>query len=409
MERENCVPREAEYGLCSGDCMSRMGIFKEDKSLVGETIIFAMGASISIYRVPDIIRDLMEAGASVLPVMSQTSLTLITKTTIQWAAEADVLDNLSGKMEHINIFENEPEKKVFLVCPATYDQIGKFASGIADGIIDTMFAYALGHGIRIIIVPAMHLDMYGNTIITQNIEKLRKAGVTILEPIIADEKAKIQDSEEIIDAIIRSGKKNNGKNILIISGRSELPIDPVRSITNRSSGTTGIWLSRWAYRSGFNKITLIGNASEVFPAYVTLKACYLNKDFYSIAMDELKNSHYDCVIVSAALSDYEFEASKEKIDSSKNLSLVLKPSKKLKDIIKEQFKIPIISFKLTHRGKDITAEKNEIMVVNYIEDNIIGSESGKYKFLIRGREEKEELMTKSSMAQRLINMLQGEI
>ncbi len=389
--------------------MSRMGIFKEDKSLVGETIIFAMGASISIYRVPDIIRDLMEAGASVLPVMSQTSLTLITKTTIQWAAEADVLDNLSGKMEHINIFENEPEKKVFLVCPATYDQIGKFASGIADGIIDTMFAYALGHGIRIIIVPAMHLDMYGNTIITQNIEKLRKAGVTILEPIIADEKAKIQDSEEIIDAIIRSGTKNNGKNILIISGRSELPIDPVRSITNRSSGTTGIWLSRWAYRSGFNKITLIGNASEVFPAYVTLKACYLNKDFYSIAMDELKNSHYDCVIVSAALSDYEFEASKEKIDSSKNLSLVLKPSKKLKDIIKEQFKIPIISFKLTHRGKDITAEKNEIMVVNYIEDNIIGSESGKYKFLIRGREEKEELMTKSSMAQRLINMLQGEI
>ncbi len=389
--------------------MSRMGIFKEDKSLVGETIIFAMGASISIYRVPDIIRDLMEAGASVLPVMSQTSLTLITKTTIQWAAEADVLDNLSGKMEHINIFENEPEKKVFLVCPATYDQIGKFASGIADGIIDTMFAYALGHGIRIIIVPAMHLDMYGNTIITQNIEKLRKAGVTILEPIIADGKAKIQDSEEIIDAIIRSGKKNNGKNILIISGRSELPIDPVRSITNRSSGTTGIWLSRWAYRSGFNKITLIGNASEVFPAYVTLKACYLNKDFYSIAMDELKNSHYDCVIVSAALSDYEFEASKEKIDSSKNLSLVLKPSKKLKDIIKEQFKIPIISFKLTHRGKDITAEKNEIMVVNYIEDNIIGSESGKYKFLIRGREEKEELMTKSSMAQRLINMLQGEI
>jgi phosphopantothenoylcysteine decarboxylase/phosphopantothenate--cysteine ligase len=386
-----------------------MGIFKEDKSLVGETIIFAMGASISIYRVPDIIRDLREAGASVLPVMSQTSLTLITKTTIQWAAEADVLDNLSGKMEHINIFENEPEKKVFLVCPATYDQIGKFASGIADGIIDTMFAYALGHGIRIIIVPAMHLDMYGNTIITQNIEKLRKAGVTILEPIIADEKAKIQDSEEIIDAIIRSGTKNNGKNILIISGRSELPIDPVRSITNRSSGTTGIWLSRWAYRSGFNKITLIGNASEVFPAYVTLKACYLNKDFYSIAMDELKNSHYDCVIVSAALSDYEFEASKEKIDSSKNLSLVLKPSKKLKDIIKEQFKIPIISFKLTHRGKDITAEKNEIMVVNYIEDNIIGSESGKYKFLIRGREEKEELMTKSSMAQRLINMLQGEI
>ena len=389
--------------------MSRIGMFKEDKSLVGETVIFAMGASISIYRVPDIIRDLMEAGASVLPVMSQTSLTLITKTTIQWAAEADVLDNLSGKMEHINIFEKEPEKKVFLVCPATYDQIGKFASGIADGIIDTMFAYALGHGIRIIIVPAMHLDMYGNTIITQNIEKLRKAGVTILEPIIADGKAKIQDSEEIIDAIIRSGKKNNGKNILIISGRSELPIDPVRSITNRSSGTTGIWLSRWAYRSGFNKITLIGNASEVFPAYVTLKACYLNKDFYSIAMDELKNSHYDCVIVSAALSDYEFEASKEKIDSSKNLSLVLKPSKKLKDIIKEQFKIPIISFKLTHRGKDITAEKNEIMVVNYIEDNIIGSESGKYKFLIRGGEEKEELMTKSSMAQRLINMLQGEI
>ena len=408
MERENCAQREAESGQCSGESMSRSKISSGEKPLLGETVIFAMGASISIYRVPDIIRDLKDAGASVLPVMSQNSQTLITKTTMQWAAQNDVLDSLSGDMEHISIFENEPEKKVFLICPATYDQIGKFASGIADGIIDTMFAYALGHSIRIVIVPAMHLDMYKNIIITQNIEKLRNAGVTIVDPIIADEKAKIQDSEEIIDTIIRSGANKNGKNILIISGRSELPIDPVRSITNRSSGKTGIWLARWAYRTGFNKITIVGNASHCFPSYVNLISCHLNRDFYSMAIDELRNSRYDYVIVSAALSDYEYEPSTKKIDSSRSLSLQLQPAKKLKTIIKEGFKIPIASFKLNHRDTKVAAEKDEITVVNYIEDNVIGSESGKYRYFIRGKEGKEELLTKSSMAQKLILIIQEE-
>ena len=88
-----------------------------------------------------------------------------------------------------------------------------------------------------------------------------------------------------------------------------MPIDPVRSITNRSSGITGIWISRWAFRSGFNKITVIGNASEHFPNYINLLECYLNRDFYNNTIDELKNNHYDCVIVSAALSDYEYDAS----------------------------------------------------------------------------------------------------
>ena len=409
MGRGNCAQREAAYGQCSGESMSESEISSGEKPLLGETVVFAMGASISIYRVPDIIRDLRDTGASVLPVMSQNSQTLITKTTIQWAAENDVLDSLSGNMEHIKIFENEPGRKVLLICPATYDQIGKFASGVADGIIDTMFAYALGHGIRIVIVPAMHLDMYTNSIISQNIEKLRHAGVTIVDPIIEDGKAKIQGSEEIIDTIIRSGAKKSGKNVLIISGRSDLPIDPVRSITNRSSGTTGIWISRWAYRSGFNKITVIGNASEHFPNYINLLSCYLNRDFYNTTIDELKNNQYDFVIVSAALSDYEYDASMKKIDSSRSLSLVLKPAKKLKAILKEQFRIPLVNFKLTHRDKDITAENDEIVVVNYIEDNVIGSQSGRYRYIVKGQDQGEDLMTKSSMAEKLIRIIQEEI
>ena len=152
----------------------------------------------------------------------------------------------------------------------------------------------------------------------------------------------------------------------------------------------------------------ISISSRLRPNYVVFNVID-NNNFYNTTIDELKNNHYDCVIVSAALSDYEYEASTEKIDSSRNLSLVLKPAKKLKAILKEQFRIPLVNFKLTHRDKDITAENDEIVVVNYIEDNVIGSQSGRYRYIVRGQDQGEDLMTKSSMAEKLIRIIQEEI
>ncbi|EQD58159.1 bifunctional phosphopantothenoylcysteine decarboxylase/phosphopantothenate synthase, partial [mine drainage metagenome] len=131
-------------------------------------------------------RDILETGATVIPVMSEKSKGLITETTIQWAAGKEVIQELTGKMEHITVFDGDYRNKVLLICPATYDQIGKFASGIADGTVEAMFAYALGHGVRIVIVPAMHLDMYRNPIMQENIQKLRRFGTFILDPIIED-------------------------------------------------------------------------------------------------------------------------------------------------------------------------------------------------------------------------------
>ncbi|MHB1492708.1 MAG: flavoprotein [Thermoplasmataceae archaeon] len=380
-----------------------------EKPLLGIDIIFCTGASISIYRVPDIMRDFIDAGASIIPVMSKNSESLITKTTIQWASGKEVIDELTGRMEHITLLDKNPEVKVLLICPASYDQIGKFASGIADGVVEALFAYALGHKIRIVIVPAMHLDMYQNPIMAQNLERLSGLGIMILKPNIADGKAKIQSSEEIMDAIIRSGVKENGKRILIVSGRSEVSIDPVRAITNRSSGITGKWLARWAYRSGFDKITLIGNCTEAFPSYVDVLKCTVNSEFYRITIEELKKGTYDGIIIAAALSDYEYKQNESKIDSSCDLLLHLKPLKKLKQMIKEQFKTPMISFKLTHRDSDLSPGSDEIIIVNYIEDNVIGAESGTYSFIVNGKAGKEKTMCKSEMAQHTINLLERMI
>ena len=408
-EKENFVPEAAGYGQFSGDIMDNSLNPGCEKPLIGTDIIFCTGASISIYRIPDIMRDLIDAGASIIPVMSKNSESLITKTTIQWASGQEVIDELTGRMEHITLLEKDPEKKVLLICPATYDQIGKFASGIADGVVEALFAYALGHKIRIVIVPAMHLDMYQNPIMTQNLDRLSGLGIRILKPNIADGKAKIQSSEEIMDAILRSGVKENGKRILIVSGRSEVSIDPVRAITNRSSGITGKWLARWAYRSGFGKITLIGNCSEAFPSYVDVLKCIVNSEYYQITNEELSTGTYDGIIIAAALSDYEYKQNENKIDSSSDLLLHLKPVKKLRQMVKEQFKIPMISFKLTHRDSNLNPDNDEIVVVNYIEDNVIGAESGTYSFIVNGKAGKEKTMCKSEMAQHAINLLERRI
>ncbi|MHB8552590.1 MAG: bifunctional phosphopantothenoylcysteine decarboxylase/phosphopantothenate--cysteine ligase CoaBC [Thermoplasmataceae archaeon] len=397
---------EVEYGQYSGSNMAKIKEKPEiEKALADLEIIFCTGASISIYRVPDIMRDIREAGATIIPVMSEKSKGLITETTIQWAAGNEVVQQLTGKMEHITVFDGNYRNKILLICPATYDQIGKFASGIADGAVEAMFAYALGHGVRIVIVPAMHLDMYNNPIMQENIQKLRRVGALILDPIIEDGKAKIQNSDEIIDAILRSGIDEKEKSILIISGRSEVQIDPVRSLTNNSSGITGKWFARTAYRTGYKRITLVGNCISELPNYITHQYALNNSDFYEKAINEVRKIDYDVIILVAALSDFEIEKSLKKISSEKPLELKIEPTKKLRQLLKSEYKKEMVSFKLNHTGADIDKSLGGIIVINDIEDDVIGSEKGTYKIIYSGHSESLKDASKSSMAERVLQII----
>ncbi len=373
-------------------------------------IIMVVGGSISSYRTPDIIRDMVREGASVQTILSQSGSGMIGAKALEWATGKAVISELSGHMEHISLFENSSNITALLICPATYNMIGAMANGIASTPSETVFANALGAGIDITVVPAMHLEMYENPILQNNISKLSQFGVKFVKPRIEDGKAKIMWSEEIIDTLAR--KNSNGKSILIISGHSTVKVDSVRSLINRSTGHTGVIFAREAFRSGYERVVYVGNAEERVPIYCEYYSCTETDDYYSKVVELLGNSEFDTIIIPAALSDFSYESQALKISSSSEVSLRLEPRQKLIEIIKKILKktgahTKVVGFKLNSRGTELKAN-DQITVVNNIEDNPFGIGEKKYVVLQNGKELLSGTFTKEDLAIRILEMVKKE-
>lgn len=379
--------------------------------LQGKNVVMVVTGSISAYRTPDIARDLKKCGATVKVVLSRSASEIIGKETLEWASEEPVLDRLTGNMEHISLFEHNKENAILLVCPATYNIIGKFAGGIADDPTSTIFANALGSEIKTVIVPAMHREMYESPILKSNIMKLQKLGVQFVAPRLEDGKAKLMYPEEIIDTLIRG--KGNNKSLLIVSGRSEVPLDPVRSLVNKSSGYTGISLAREAYRNGYEKIIYIGNSDYRMPHYCEFIKCNLTDDFYRIAEDVVRNRKIDLIIIPAALSDFKLRQNDKKIKSTDIASVKLEPREKLLDriagIMKElKLNIPIIKFKLSDDNY-VPENSDQVTVLNLIGEVPFGSKPNKYVIFDGNKKLMEKSMSKEELAMILIKIGDGLI
>ena len=377
--------------------------------LTGYRIIMAIGGSISAYRTPDLIREFRKRGAHVIPIVSNAASKIIGIDAIQWAADEKPITELTGEMEHINLFQNENEIPVLLVCPATYNQIGKMANGIADSVAETFFANAIGTHTRIVIVPAMHLEMYHNRIMERNLNTLKEMGVLIVEPRIEEGKAKIMWSEEIIDAIL--SEKQNEKSILIVSGKSHLEIDPVRSIINKSSGTTGVMIARKAYRKGYRKITMVGNAEGRIPLYCEIHDAVNVDDFYRITEELVSSNKYDDIIFPAALSDFTMKKGTSKISGSEKLTLQLEPREKLISIISSMNNTSgsrIVRFKLSQEKLNITDNDSFMTVINYVDDAPYENGKNYYDIFIKNKKMYSGKLSKSELAEKIMVGLNAE-
>jgi phosphopantothenoylcysteine decarboxylase/phosphopantothenate--cysteine ligase len=383
------------------------------RRLEGKKIVIGVTASISIYRIPDLVRDLVKLEASVTCAMSDPSQKLVSPEIFRWASGNDPVTSISGRVEHISFF-SDPNNTVLVIAPATYNILGKMAAGISDEIPSLMFAYAFGHGVPVIVAPAMHEDMLRNPVMVDNIRRLSSLGVSFVSPRIEDEKAKISENISIIDEIYRSFNHGNmdGKKALVISGRSEEPLDPVRVISNQSTGTTGYWLARNLYRLGASQVTLIGNTSQALPPYINHIHVDSTEDFYRETKAELKSDTYDIVFVPAALSDFSVIRQSRKIESGKELSITLKPRKKLLDIIRSDHKGILVSFKLDHEKSKLAdkSDKGEYVVYNEIKPDgrTFGDNTAEYR--VFGPEGEQEIIAhgKEEATWRLILHVSGK-
>lgn len=344
--------------------------------LSGKTVVLAVTASISLYRMPDFVRDLRREGARVIVGMSQEAARLMSPTIFSWASGNPVITEISGNIEHISLFIDHARDTSLLICPASYNSIGKISNGISDDVPSLFFSFALGNGNPINVCPAMHEGMMVNPINRDNIERLKGIGVDIIPPRMLEQKAKISENDLAVDYVCRSlGEKPlRGKRILIIGGRGEEPIDPVRTISNSGSGLTFSWFGINAFRLGADRIVMIGNTTHRIPEYADFRECSKMEDFEAEVSKALTEEEFDIVINCASLSDFRvINRSERKIPGSDKIRLELEPRKKLLEIIRKQYSGKLIAFKLDHDmppeevRKKLSSVHPEVIVYNTLD------------------------------------------
>ncbi|MCX8172166.1 MAG: bifunctional phosphopantothenoylcysteine decarboxylase/phosphopantothenate--cysteine ligase CoaBC, partial [Archaeoglobaceae archaeon] len=221
----------------------------ESKRLEGKKIVLGVTGSIAAVECVKLARELARRGAEVFAVMSEAATKIIHPYALEYATGNRVVTEITGMVEHINYLGVDGFADLYLIAPATANTISKIANGIDDTPVTTFATTALGSKKPLIIAPAMHASMIENKAVQENIEKLKKMGIEIIDPKYAEGKAKFPDIERICLHVERKlySKEFSGKKVLVTAGPTYEQIDPVRFISNRSSGLIGkeIALELW--------------------------------------------------------------------------------------------------------------------------------------------------------------------
>ena len=246
--------------------------------LKGKTVLLCVSSSIAAYKIPNLARMLTKLGAEVHVAMTPNSVNFVHPLTFETLTQhkclIDTFDrNFEYSVEHISIAK---KADVVMVAPASANVIGKIANGIADDMLTTT---VMACTCKKIIAPAMNHNMFHNPIVQENISKLRKYGYEIIEPVrgmlanrdIGD--GKLPDENTLLEYIIREiafEKDFSGKRILVTAGATRESIDPVRFITNHSSGKMGFALAKAAMLRGAEVIVVAAHTDVEPPMFVNV-------------------------------------------------------------------------------------------------------------------------------------------
>jgi phosphopantothenoylcysteine decarboxylase/phosphopantothenate--cysteine ligase len=325
----------------------------ESQLLRSKRIVLCITGSVAAYRAIDLSRLLMRHGAEVYPVMTTTtSSKFLTEEMMRWATGNKVVTTLTSDLEHIDLADYDKSDMV-IVYPCTANTIGKFVNGIDDTPVTSVLSVAFGSRIPILIAPAMHRSMYENEIIRNNIHRLKAIGVFFVEPTMVENKAKVPSPNEVLDRVFEIFSYNivhSDKKILVTAGSTLERIDPVRVLTNLSSGKMGISIAEIAAKQGM-EVTLIYGHGEVSPPLLpninTIRIESAAEMYEKIKFEILKNDPH-IMFHCAAVSDFTLShPAGQKIDSRKrSLNLKMTPTKKIIDEVKKwKRELILVAFK----------------------------------------------------------------
>lgn len=345
--------------MAFGEHTSKDIIGSRSKELQGKKIILCITGSVAAIKSTEVARELMRRGADVYAVMTKAAQQIVHPDMVEWATGNPVVTELTGQIEHVTYAgEHQNRADLILVAPSTANTIGKVAAGIDDTPVTTTLTTGIGAGIPVIIAPAMHASMYKHPIVLENIEKLRRISVTVLIPRMEEGKAKIPDTEEIVQAVVdRLTVERDlvGKRILITAGPTRSYLDAFRYITNPSSGKMGVAIAENALARGADVTIVYGPASAKPPRGAKIIPIETTEEMLDAVVGELKAEKYHAAILSAAAADYGAADRKmEKTPSGKKeWVLQLKPLPKIVENVKKADpEVYLVGFKAEYGVSD---------------------------------------------------------
>jgi phosphopantothenoylcysteine decarboxylase/phosphopantothenate--cysteine ligase len=313
-------------------------------TLSGKMVMVGVTGSIAAVRIVDLIREMIRRGADVHCVMSRAACDILHPYALEYASGNEVITDITGRVEHVEFCGTDGLADLLLIAPVTANTIGKIAQGIDDTPVTTFATTAIGSGKPVMVVPAMHEAMYRHPAVLKNLDLLRSMHVSIIGPRIEEDKAKIAETASIVYEVERTLGPGDlaSRRILLTSGATAEPVDPIRILTNRASGKTGVQLGLEAYRRGAEVAIVHRNKLDLPFGQVYAESA---QDMLDAVMSELK-SGYDALISAAAISDYTLDASAEKIKSGGEVSLKLKRTPKLIRSVRAMYPdLKIVGFK----------------------------------------------------------------
>jgi phosphopantothenoylcysteine decarboxylase/phosphopantothenate--cysteine ligase len=337
----------------------RIHAVKSEK-LKGKQVVLAITGSIAAVETVKLARELIRHGAEVVPVLSKDATEIVHPNALHFATGREPITRIDGSVPYIELVGTDGTADLLLIAPATSNTIAKVATGIDDTVVTTFAQNALGAGIPILIAPAMHETMYNNPLIAAHIRTLEKLGVEFVTPKFEEEKAKLADTEEIVERVIRriGTRELEGKRVVVVTGSTVEPIDDVRVVTNKTSGETGVELAKAAFEKDADVELWLGRHHTVAPHYIPTKTFETTEDLLKLA----ESLDADICVVPAAISDFTPKKTNGKIPSRGGaITLELSPTPKILPALRKGAKV-LVGFK-AEAGVSPTELKSRAMAL----------------------------------------------
>ncbi len=352
-------------------------------TLSGKTVVLAVTGSIAAVETVKLAHALRRRGATVQAVMTEAAAGIVHPDALTYATGRPAITRITGLVEHVLYCGEGGAADLLLIAPCTANTIGKIASGIDDTTVTTFATTALGRGMPVVVVPAMHESMYRHPGVVENLRRLRSWGIDVIDPKVEEGKAKVADNDVIVLHAERavSGRPLAGKKVLITSGACAEPLDDVRVLTTRSTGRMGQALALEAFRLGA-EVTVVHNGSIPCVKNVPVTTAGEMRE----AVLAVCREGVDIYVSAAAISDYAPKRREGKIPSGSAQTIRLDPLPKVIDEVTAACRPVTVAFKLgwdeEERARAMLDAGVRMVVVNA--PPAMGAAEGSFRIMTAG-------------------------